>query len=87
MICLRLKASSCLVSPAPRVPAFWISVMSAWRGSPGPRSSSRSSQKPRITISRLLKSWATPPASRPTASIFCSCSFCASSARRSVMSS
>ena len=26
-----------------------------------------------MTVSRLLKSWATPPASRPTASIFCAC--------------
>ena len=34
----------------------------------------RPRQKPRITDSRLLKSWATPPASRPTASSFCACS-------------
>ena len=26
-----------------------------------------------MTVSRLLKSWATPPASWPTASIFCAC--------------
>ncbi len=25
----------------------------------------------KITVSRLLKSWATPPARRPTLSIFC----------------
>ena len=39
-----------------------------------------------ITVSRLLKSWATPPASRPTASIFCACRSCSSSWRCSVMS-
>jgi len=31
------------------------------------------STKPRITLSRLLKSWATPPASLPTASSFWDC--------------
>src|SRR5258705_490357 len=36
--------------------------------------------------SRLLKSWATPPASRPTASIFCDSRSWISSWRRSVTS-
>ena len=36
-----------------------------------------------ITMSRLLKSWAMPPASRPTASIFCDWRSCSSSRRRS----
>ena len=39
----------------------------------------------RITVSRLLKSWATPPASLPTDSSFCDCRSCCSlvrSARR-----
>ena len=36
-----------------------------------------SSALPRITVSRLLKSCATPPASRPTVSIFCDCCSCA----------
>ncbi len=39
-----------------------------------------------ITVRRLLKSWATPPARRPTASIFCDCRNRSSSATRSVMS-
>src|SRR5690349_13566358 len=39
-----------------------------------------------MTVSRLLKSWATPPASRPTASIFWACRSCSSSRSRSVMS-
>ena len=34
--------------------------------------------KPLMAVSRLLKSWATPPASRPTASIFCACRSCSS---------
>jgi hypothetical protein len=32
-----------------------------------------------MTVSRLLKSWATPPARRPIASIFCACRSCSSS--------
>ena len=39
-----------------------------------------------ITASRLLKSWAIPPASRPTASIFCDWRSWSSSRRASVMS-
>ena len=34
-----------------------------------------------MTVRRLLKSWAMPPASRPTASIFCDWRSCSSSAR------
>jgi hypothetical protein len=34
------------------------------------------SHQPLMTVSRLLKSWATPPASRPMASIFCACRSC-----------
>ena len=40
-----------------------------------------------MTESTLLKSWATPPARRPTASIFCACRSCPSSRRRSLTSS
>ena len=36
-----------------------------------------------MTMSRLLKSWAMPPASRPTASIFCDWRSCSSSRRLS----
>ena len=35
-------------------------------------------RSPGSTVSRLLKSWAMPPASRPTASIFCAWRSCAS---------
>ena len=48
---------------------------------------SRNSEYPEITISRLLKSWAMPPARRPTASIFWAWRSCCSRARRSVTSS
>ena len=41
---------------------------------------------PPMTINKLLKSCATPPASRPTASIFCAWRSCSSSTRRSVTS-
>ena len=44
------------------------------------------SHQPLITVSRLLKSWATPPASWPIASIFCDCRSCASRCVRSVTS-
>ena len=39
-----------------------------------------------MTVSRLLKSWAIPPASRPIASIFCDWRSCSSTCLRSVMS-
>ena len=42
---------------------------------------------PIITCNILLKSWATPPASCPTASIFCACRSCSSRLRFSVISS
>ena len=40
------------------------------RRSPGACSAMWSSANPRMAVSKLLKSWATPPASRPIASIF-----------------
>ena len=49
-------------------------------------SPSTRSAMPLITVSRLLKSCATPPARRPTISIFCACCSCSSSCRCSVMS-
>ena len=61
--------------------------------SPAARSRRSSSLYPMITLSRLLKSWATPPASWPMASIFCdwrswpsSFSSAAAARLRSVMS-
>src|SRR5574341_215077 len=93
-ICLRLKASSWRVRAAARSAVFLISSTSRRSGSSAGRRRSMSSLRPVTTVSRLLKSWAMPPASRPTASIFCDCRSCsscsrtASSARvRSVMSS
>ncbi len=74
----RLKASSCLVRPAARSAAFFTSSISRRMGSPATRRLRISSLYPRMTVRRLLKSWATPPASRPTASIFCDCRSCAS---------
>src|ERR1017187_8891869 len=40
-----------------------------------------------MAVRMLLKSWATPPASRPTASTFCACRICSCRAFCSVMSS
>ena len=86
-ICWRLRASSCRVSAAARSPA-----QPDLR--PGRRAADRSSRRlsaarsavPLMTVSRLLKSWAMPPASRPMLSIFCACRNCSSSWRCSVMS-
>jgi hypothetical protein len=67
---IREKASSWPVSLAPR--RVDSSAVSAIRFSRG--SSTReaiSSSPPMIGVSRLLKSWAMPPVSWPTASIFC----------------
>ena len=52
--------------------AAWMALSSrpVIRGSSGSRLRT-SSRLPRIAISRLLKSWATPPVSWPMASIFC----------------
>src|SRR5262249_14323621 len=58
--CLRLKASSWLVSVAARLPACLISVSSSRAGAVCGKSSSRISLQPVTTVSRLLKSWATP---------------------------
>src|SRR5579885_884681 len=44
------------------------------------------SRLPKITVSRLLKSCATPPVNWPTASIFCDCASCSSMRRETVMS-
>ena len=70
---LRLNASSCRVSAAARLAALPISPTSSARGSPGPRPSARNSAWILMTVIRLLKSWATPPASLPIASILCDC--------------
>ena len=85
-ICLRAKASSCRVTSAARAAAFPTSSMSArilWSGG---RLARAKSVCPMMAVSRLLKSWATPPARMPTASIFCECRSCSSSMRLSVTS-
>ena len=73
MTCFRLYARSWRTSPAARCAARPISWISSRRGSAMPVSDSSSSVLPRIAVSRLLKSCAIPPASCPTASIFCAC--------------
>ena len=70
MGCLRAKASSCRV----RLADFWAaskirSRFCRW-GSLGSIRFSVNSENPMIAPSMLLKSWATPPASAPTASSF-----------------
>ena len=82
----RLKASSCRVSPAPRCTDSLISVASSRAGSSGPSCIRSRSADPMMLMRMLLKSCATPPASRPMASSFCDCRSCSSRARRSVMS-
>jgi hypothetical protein len=70
--CLRLKAKSWWVSIAAR-PAVSAMSSASRRSGPSGRALLRCSSRwtrPVMTVSRLLKSWATPPASCPTASIF-----------------
>ena len=84
--CRLLNARSCLVSAAAR---FVVSLISsaASRLADGSLSSlSTNSAFAPMTINRLLKSCAMPPASRPTTSSFCVCCSCSSSAVRCVMS-
>ena len=74
------------MSAAPRRAASSISVSASWWGSVGSRSARVSSTLPSTTARRLLKSWATPPASRPTVSSFWDWSSCAARRLRSVTS-
>ena len=67
---------------AERSAALRISSRFANAGCSGSSCSMASSAWPRITPSRLLKSWATPPASRPTDSIFWLWRSCSSLLRR-----
>ena len=87
--CLRLKASSCRVERR--------GALRRRCGSPRRRRARDRRGRQRVeraarcsrgsTVSRLLKSCATPPASWPTASIFCAWRSCSSSWRRSSTSS
>ena len=85
--CRRLKARSWRVSDAARSDARRI-CSTSW-ASPSPFRSTLliRSLWPMITARRLLKSWAIPPARRPTASIFCACRSWASRRLRSEVSS
>ena len=67
------KASSCRTICAPRRPASQIDCSNSYAPWSVRVTSRASSADPMITQSALLKSCATPPASRPTASIFCAC--------------
>ena len=78
--CLRLKASNWRVRPAARSAA--LDDLVDVRPPVVVRASRSSARAPRsrwITVSRLLKSCATPPANCPTASIFCAWRSCSSS--------
>ena len=70
-VCWREKASSWRTRLAARLAFCLICMMSAKDWSPARWRSSKRSQKPIIAVSRLLKSCAMPPASWPTACIFC----------------
>jgi hypothetical protein len=82
--CCRLKASSWCVSAAARQAALSVSFSQRCARLAASTSRSASARLPVIAVSRLLKSWATPPARRPTASIFCDCRSRPSSAVRSL---
>jgi hypothetical protein len=71
--CLRLKASNCRVSVAPRLEASRICPRSSTGRASLLMCERRRSAQATMMPRMLLKSWATPPASRPTASIFCAC--------------
>src|ERR1044072_2302085 len=81
----REKASSWVVSLAPRRPDS--SAVSAIRLRRGSVTALTSSSRPPITgVRRLLKSWAMPPVSWPTASIFCAWRSASSARSRSATS-
>ena len=63
--CLRLRARSCRVSADARSAVCVIKSTSRRFGSSAGSSMSRRAARPAMTVRRLLKSWATPPASRP----------------------
>ncbi len=86
IICLRLKARSCLVRDAALSPAFLVSSIPLRKDSSLMTSINASWALPMMTVSRLLKSCATPPARVPIASIFWACRNCSSSFVCSVIS-
>ena len=86
-VCCREKARSCRTRLAARLAFCLICMMSAKDWSPGRWRSRSRSENPIMAVNRLLKSWAMPPASCPTACIFCDWANWTSSAFCSVVSS
>ena len=82
----RENASSWRTSEAARLAFCLMFMMSAKEGSDGRWLASSRSDAMMMAVSTLLKSCAMPPASWPTACIFCPCAICASSAFCSVVS-
>ncbi len=72
----RAYVSSCWVMVEPRDAASMTASRSSRRGSCGASCSSTRCACPSTTVSRLLKSCATPPASRPTDSTRSACRRC-----------
>ena len=85
-ICLRLKASNCRVNEAAFSDALRISLGCLCNPSVKLRLFSSTCACPWITSSKLLKLWATPPASRPTASILSAWRSSSSTRSRSAIS-
>ncbi len=79
----RLNASSCPVSSAARLAAWKTSAI---RSACSVARARKNWMLSRMTVRRLLKSWAMPPARRPSASIFCACTSRCSSSLPSVTS-
>ena len=71
--CLRANVSSRRTSVAARSVAVRMPFTSARSSLSWPSRYDSSSDDPMMVVSRLLNSWAMPPASRPTASSFCVC--------------
>ena len=85
--CRRLNASNWPVSLAPSRTLDIASAIRARAPSLPSRSRPSSWRVPETICSRLLKSWATPPVSRPIASIFWASRSAASALMRSAVAS
>ena len=86
IICLRPKARSWRVRAVAFPEAFRISSISSRNGLSLSTSINANWALPMMVVSRLLKSWATPPARVPMASIFWAWRSWVSNLLRSVMS-
>jgi len=76
--CRRAKVSSLRVRPEPLSTARSALSMISCKSGRSDSSASSSCRLPETTVSRLLKSCATPPVSWPTASSLCACASCSS---------